>query len=149
MDWTGSANYPTEDTLNFTQNQGTPFEIAPFSSQPNFDGNRQQDITLVLPLVVAVNESIGGEMAPADQLGFSTGIVPMSVSRGDFNGLTIVPEKTANIQAAQQYGQVGLSNANQTKVAQYLDQNFIFTKQDETAFSSFITPGFGGGTVGA
>ena len=148
MEWNPDATAtPAEDYLILDTQTGTPYEIAGVSVQPNYDGNKEQDISKVLPFVVAVNESVGGEMAPADQLGWNTGFYGMLASRGAFNGLTIQPENSAMIFASQQYGEVGRSSRNETVVAQYLDSNLIYTGQDSNNMLTFITPGFTGGDV--
>ena len=96
----------------------------------------------VLPLTQAVNESIGGQGVPIQLIGYSTGIVPMEVSRGSFNGAVIQPEQTDALYASQQYGDVGLSTRNETMVQGLRYQQNIFTVDEQQASDSFIMPDF-------
>jgi hypothetical protein len=114
-----------------------------FTDQPDWLGKRNLAIGMnVLPFVEAVNVSLGGETTPEDQLGFSTGIVPMSVSRGDFDGTTIQPAQIDALYASQQYGDVGLSNRNEVMVQALISQDNVFTPNDANAALTFVTPGF-------
>jgi hypothetical protein len=138
-----NGTYFLPDDVSLVSNQ-IGIEVGSFNTQAQFDGARQQDFSLVLPFTVAIKQDIGGEMAPVNLLGWSTGIYPMSASRGDFDGSTIMAPQSANIFASEQYGNVGLSNRNQTQVEQFFQQNNVYTPRDVEAFASFVTPGFGG-----
>ena len=121
--------------------------INAYNDQPDWDGVNGREAAIgqdVLPLVIAVNESIGGQQTPADLLGYSTGILPMSVTRGDFNGQTIQPDQIDALYASQQYGDVGLSNRNEVMVAGIMAQQNQYTPLDSEAALSFIMPGFVG-----
>lgn len=141
--------YPSYEALDEATNVDTRVSnaIDTYNDQPDWDGvnGREQAIGQnVLPLVLAVNESIGGQQTPADLLGYSTGILPMSVTRGAFNGQTIQPAQIDALYASQQYGDVGLSTRNETMVAGIMAQQNIYTPLDSEAALSFIMPGFSG-----
>lgn len=138
-----NGTYFLPDDVSLVSNQ-IGIEAGSFVTNAAWDGAKQQDFSSVLPFTVAIKQDIGGEMAPVSILGWSTGIYPMSASRGDFNGATLMAPQSANIFASEQYGNVGLSNRNQTQVEQFLSQNNQYTPRDVEAFASFITPGFGG-----
>lgn len=135
--------YFLPDDVNLATNV-IGIEAGSFVHNAGWDGAKQADINKVLNFVDYIQQDIGGEMAPVEMLGWSTGIYPMSASRPDFDGTTIMAPQSANLFASEQYGNVGLSNRNQLQVEQYIQQNNIFTPSDPNAFFSFITPGFGG-----
>jgi hypothetical protein len=95
-----------------------------------------------LTLSESVDVALGGEMTPQDQLGFSTGFVPMEVTRGSFNGQTIQPEQIDALYASQQYGDVGLSTRNETMVQGLRIQQNIFTPNETLSADSFVNPDF-------
>lgn len=147
--WLMEDPYPSYEALDEATNVDTRVSnaIDTYNDQPDWDGvnGREQAIGQnVLPLVLAVNESIGGQQTPADLLGYSTGILPMSVTRGAFNGQTIQPAQIDALYASQQYGDVGLSTRNETMVAGIMAQQNIYTPLDSEAALSFIMPGFSG-----
>jgi hypothetical protein len=119
-------------------------EVGNFNYPAEFDGAKQQSINTVLPFTVAINQDFGGEGAPVELLGYSTGIYPMSASRPDFDGATLFAIPSANIFASEDYGSVGGTRRAQVQVEQYATQNFIYTLPDAQAFETFITPGFSG-----
>ena len=148
--WLMEDPYPSYEALQEDTNVDTQLSnaIDTFNDQPDWDGvnGREQAIGQdVLPLVEAVNESIGGQQTPTDLLGYSTGIIPMSVSRGEFNGETIQPAQIDALYASQQYGDVGLSNRNEVMVQGIMSQQNVYTPLDNEAALSFIMPGFIGG----
>lgn len=143
MEWNIAPQTFAEEILNFNTQESTPMEITSIQTFADFDGSAGRNLnTKVLPLTVAVNESIGGEATPANQLGFTTGIYPMSASRGGFNGGTIVPINSAVIFASEQYGDVGLSNRNEVMVQALSFMNNDYTPDNDNAAQSFTNPGF-------
>ena len=138
-----NATYFLPDDMSLVQNQ-MGIEVASYNVQAQFDGAKGQDVSKVLNFVDYIYQDIGGEMAPKDMLGWSTGIYPMSASRGDFIGGTLYAPMSANLFASEQYGNVGMDNRNQLQVEQYYAQKGSYTPRDEDAFSTFITPGFEG-----
>jgi len=145
--WLMEDPYPSYEVLNENTNVDTQVAnaIDAYNDQPDWDAVNGREAAIgqnVLPLVLAVNESIGGQQTPADLLGYSTGIIPMSVSRGDFNGETIQPDQIDALYASQQYGDVGLSNRNEVMVAGVMAQQNVYTPLDNEAALSFIMPGF-------
>ena len=147
--WISEDAYPSYEALNEDTNVDTYISnaINTYNDQPDWDAVYGREAPIgqnVLPLVEAVNESIGGQQTPADLLGYSTGIIPMSVSRGAFNGQTIQPAQIDALYASQQYGDVGLSNRNEVMVAGIMAQQNIYTPLDSEAALSFIMPGFVG-----
>jgi len=145
--WLMEDPYPSYEVLNEDTNVDTQVAnaINAYNDQPDWDAVNGREAAIgqnVLPLVLAVNESIGGQQTPADLLGYSTGIIPMSVSRGDFNGETIQPDQIDALYASQQYGDVGLSNRNEVMVAGVMAQQNVYTPLDNEAALSFIMPGF-------
>ena len=147
--WLMEDPYPSYEALDENTNVDTAVSnaIDAYNDQPDWDAvyGREQAIGQdVLPFTVAINESIGGQQTPADLLGYSTGIIPMSVSRGDFDGATIQPAQIDALYASQQYGDVGLSSRNETMVAGIMAQQNIYTPLDNEAALSFIMPGFTG-----
>ena len=138
-----NAVYFLPDDMSLVQNQ-IGIEAGSFVNNANWDSNLQQDISKTLNFVDYIHQDVGGEMQPMDMLGWSTGIYPMSASRGKFLGGTIYAPQSANLFASEQYGNVGLSNRNQTQVEQYFQQKNVYTPRDEDAFSTFIMPGFEG-----
>lgn len=147
--WLSGDMYPSYEMLDENTNVDTQVSnaIDTYNDQPDWDGmfGREQAIGQdVLPFTVAINESIGGQQTPADLLGYSTGIIPMSVSRGDFDGATIQPDQIDALYASQQYGDVGLSSRNETMVAGIMIQQNQYTPLDAEAALSFVMPGFSG-----
>jgi hypothetical protein len=147
--WISEDAYPSYEALDENTNEDTQLSnaINTFMDQPDWDGalGREQAIGMnYLTLQQAVKQDIGGEMTPADLLGYSTGILPMSVTRGEFNGQTIQPDQIDALYASQQYGDVGLSSRNETMVAGIMAQQNIYTTNDSEAALSFIMPGFVG-----
>jgi hypothetical protein len=147
--WLSNDPYPSYEMLDQDTNVDTQLSnaINAYNDQPDWDGVNGREAAIgqdVLPLVIAVNESIGGQQTPADLLGYSTGILPMSVTRGDFNGQTIQPDQIDALYASQQYGDVGLSNRNEVMVAGIMAQQNQYTPLDSEAALSFIMPGFVG-----
>jgi len=145
--WLMEDPYPSYEVLNENTNVDTQVAnaIDAYNDQPDWDAVNGREAAIgqnVLPLVLAVNESIGGQQTPADLLGYSTGIIPMSVSRGYFNGETIQPDQIDALYASQQYGDVGLSNRNEVMVAGVMAQQNVYTPLDNEAALSFIMPGF-------
>jgi hypothetical protein len=146
--WLNPDPYPADEILDKSDGSATEDyganAYAPFTDQPDFDGvdGRLPDTTTVLPFVIAVNESIGGQGTPDQLIGWSTGIVPMSLSRGDFDGATIQPAQIDVLYASQQYGDVGLSNRNEVMVQALINQDNVFTPNDANAAMTFVTPGF-------
>ena len=141
--------YPSYEALNEDTNVDTQLSnaIDAYNDQPDWDAVNGREEAIgqdVLPFTVAINESIGGQQTPADLLGYSTGIIPMSVSRGDFDGATIQPAQIDDLYASQQYGDVGLSSRNETMVAGVMAQQNLYTPLDNEAALSFIMPGFTG-----
>lgn len=141
--------YPSYEVLDENTNVDTEVSnaINTFNDQPDWDTTNVTISgwgTSVLPLVEAVDQAIGGQYTPADQLGYSTGIIPMSVSRGDFDGATIQPAQIDALYASEQYGNVGLSSRNETMVAGIMIQQNQYTPLDAEAALSFIMPGFSG-----
>lgn len=148
--WLSGDIYPSYEELDYDTNVDTQVSnaINTFNDQPDWDAVNGREAPIgqdVLPLVVAVNESIGGQQTPQDLLGYSTGLLPMSVTRGQFNGLTIQPAQIDALYASQQYGDVGLSNRNEVMVAGVMYQQNQYTPLDNEAALSFIMPGFVGG----
>jgi hypothetical protein len=147
--WLSGDMYPSYEALDENTNEDTQVSnaINTFMDQPDWDGSRGRETSIgmnVLPLVQAVDVAIGGEMTPEDLLGYSTGIIPMSVSRGDFDGATIQPDQIDALYASQQYGDVGLSSRNETMVAGIMIQQNQYTPLDNEAALSFVLPGFSG-----
>lgn len=145
--WLSEDMYPSYEALNEDTNQDSvgAFAIDTFTDQADWDGvdGRQMEIGMsVLPLVLAVDESIGGEGTPIQLIGYSTGFVPMEVTRGSFNGQTIQPEQIDALYASQQYGDVGLSNRNETMVQGLRIQQNIFTPNETLSADSFVNPDF-------
>lgn len=144
--WLTNDPYPSDEILAKGNDENDPIganAFEAFTDQPDWDGKRQLGVGMnVLPLVEAVDQAIGGETTPEDQLGFSTGIVPMSVSRAEFDGATIQPAQIDVLYASQQYGDVGLSNRNEVMVQALISQENIFTPNDANAALTFVTPGF-------
>jgi hypothetical protein len=69
----------------------------------------------------------------------------MGVKWQPFQGETLVGKDVPNsavIFASEQYGDVGLSNANEVKVAQIAYQANVWTPNEADAAVTFITPGF-------
>ena len=147
--WLMNDPYPSYEALNEDTNVDTQLSnaIDAYNDQPDWDAINGRETAIgqdVLPFTVAINESVGGQQTPADLLGYSTGIVPMSVSRGDFNGETIQPAQIDALYASQQYGDVGLSNRNEVMVQGVMAQQNVYTPLDNEAALSFIMPGFSG-----
>ena len=147
--WIMEDAYPSYEALNEDTNVDTQLSnaIDAYNDQPDWDAVNGREEAIgqdVLPFTVAINESIGGQQTPADLLGYSTGIIPMSVSRGDFDGATIQPAQIDALYASQQYGDVGLSSRNETMVAGVMAQQNLYTPLDNEAALSFIMPGFTG-----
>lgn len=145
--WIDEDCYPSYEALNEDTNVDSQLSnaIDAFNDQPDWNTTNNQIAGYgqdVLPLVLAVNESVGGQQTPADQLGYSTGIVPMSVSRGDFIGGVIQPQQIDALYASQQYGDVGLSNRNEVMVQGLNQQENVYTPIDSEAALSFVMPGF-------
>ena len=145
--WIMEDAYPSYEALNEDTNVDTQLSnaIDAFNDQPDWNVTNNQIAGYgqdVLPIAVAINESIGGQQTPADQLGYSTGIVPMSVSRGDFMGGVIQPQQIDALYASQQYGDVGLSNRNEVMVQGLNQQENVYTPIDSEAALSFVMPGF-------
>jgi len=145
--WIDQDCYPSYEALNEDTNVDTQLSnaIDAYNDQSNWDTPNNQIAGYgqdVLPFVLAVNESIGGTQTPDDLLGYSTGIVPMSVSRGDFLGGVIQPQQIDALYASQQYGDVGLSNRNEVMVQGLNQQENVYTPIDSEAALSFVMPGF-------
>ena len=147
MIWIDPTNLPDDTNLNWGTQQSTPgLEQSSFVNA-DFNGTLglTEDVGVVLPFTVAIDESVGGTPVPANMLGWSTGFVPAEVRWAPFNGATLVGSDVPNsavIFASEQYGDVGLSTANQTKVEQINYLNNVFTPNDENAAATFIAPGF-------
>ena len=138
---------PDDTLLAFGNQQSTPGVQTSYFVQPDFNGTLglTPDLTNVLPLVQAVKEDVGGTAVPEMMLGWSTGFVNAEQKWRGFDGSTLVGQDVPNsavIFASQQYGDVGLSNANQTKVEQLRYMNNVWTPNDQLAADTFIAPGF-------
>lgn len=147
MLWIDPTVVPDDRNLNYGTQQSTPGVEQSMFINADFDGKLglTEDINVVLPFTVAINESIGGTPTPANLLGWSTGYVSSEQKWRPFDGSTLTNAEVPNsavIFASEQYGDVGLSNANQTKVEQILYLNNVFTPNDENAAATFIAPGF-------
>jgi len=147
--WLNNDPYPADEVLD--KSNGDTMDliganpIQTFTEQADWDGNRSRELAVgmnYLTLTQTVQQDIGGEMTPEDLIGYSTGIVPMEVTRGMFNGETIQPAQIDALYASQQYGDVGLSTRNETMVQGLISQESIFTITDATAGMTFVTPGF-------
>lgn len=119
----------------------------PVNTDADFDGadGRNIDAGQVLNFTDAIKEDVGGVMTPTDMLGWSTGLIPAGVKWQPFQGETLVGKDVPNsavIFASEQYGDVGLSNANEVKVAQVAYQANVWTPTDQDNALTFITPGF-------
>lgn len=145
--WLMGDPYPSYEALDKDTNQDSvgAFAIDAFTDQPDWDGQRGREALIgmdVLPLVEAVNQDIGGEGVPIEMIGYSTGFVPMEVTRGTFNGATIQPEQIDALYASQQYGDVGLSTRNQTMVEGLRQQELVFLGDSLENALSFVSPDF-------
>ena len=147
MLWINPDQYPSGEALDLEQQQSTPLVQRSIVTEPDFDGvqGRMIDAGKALNFVDYIQEDIGGEMAPEYQLGYTTGYVSVEQKWRPFDGQTLVGADVPNsavIFASEQYGDVGLSNANQVKVAQLEYQANVWTPSDQDAAVTFITPGF-------
>ena len=120
---------------------------SPVNTDADFSGDKGRNIDAgqVLNFTDAINEDVGGVMTPTDMLGWSTGLIPSGVQYQPFRGETLVGKDVPNsavIFASEQYGDVGLSNANEVKVAQVAYQANVWTPTDGDAAATFIMPGF-------
>ena len=146
MLWINPDQYPSYEALNEDTNVDTTISNAIDTNQManGWDGARQQDINKVLNFSEYIDQSFGGEMQPEEMIGWSTGIIPMFVSRGDFMGGTIQPAQIDALYASQQYGDVGLSNRNEVVTQQVVTAPNVFTPLDNQAAITFVSPGFEG-----
>jgi hypothetical protein len=141
MLWIDPSVLPSDLDLNYgTVNSKT-------NTEADFDGNdgRNVDAGQALVFTTAINEDVGGVMTPTDLLGWSNGLAAPGSQFQPFRGETLVGADVPNsavIFASEQYGDVGLSTANQTKVAQIAYQQNVWTPTDNDAAVTFITPGF-------
>jgi len=140
-------NYPSGEALDLETQQSTPLVNRSIETESDFDGaeGRMIDAGHALNFVDYIKQDIGGEMAPEYQLGYTTGYVSVEQKWRPFDGQTLVGGDVPNsavIFASEQYGNVGLSNANQVKVAQLEYQANVWTPSDEEAAVTFIEPGF-------
>jgi hypothetical protein len=87
----------------------------------------------------------GGTYAPADPLGFNTGLATSdyAANPAGMSGLTVVPEDTQLIMLSSNYGDVGLDNSNQRMVAALDSQQNAWLPSEEQLADLSVEPGFG------
>lgn len=147
MLWIDPSVLPSDLNLNYGTQQSTPLLNQSVQDQADFNGTngRNADVATTLNFNQYIIEDVGGESVPSDMLGYTTGLVPMGVKWQPFQGETLIGKDVPNsavIFASEQYGDVGLSNANEVKVAQVAYQANVWTPHESDSAVTFISPGF-------
>jgi len=108
-----------EPTPGDPNNAGTTMQADMFTATvdhtsdfPNEDNTRRYN-GQVLSITQAVDPTLGGVGQPGKLLSWSDGVISRAQKWRPLSGMVIKPPSTANLRAAQPYGQVGLLNHSQ------------------------------------